>query len=624
MKKITKFMITLTLSGIALLISTYIIAYLSGNPNVGKNSYVEMLDDANTVFYQANQENSGTYIPLENVSDNFINSILAIEDQNFYSHHGFDLKGIFRAIYSNLTTSSTQGASTITQQYARNLFLTNEVTWKRKAEEAFYTMQIETHCNKNEILEGYINSLYFGHGVYGIENAARYFFNTTAKDLTLAQGSMLAGVINGPNIYSPFIDYNRAKERQNLVLNALYTQEKIDQTKYEQEINNQIVLSQNPTANKNSTLMYYKDAVIEELQQLGFYSNQYINNGLKIYTTLNTQSQNTLNDSIQKNMTVDNLQCASILIEPYTFKIKALAGGKNYEKSQFNRALHASRQVASTIKPLLYYCALISGFDATTSFISEHTVFKLANGQEYAPTNFGNLYAKSQIPLTLAISVSDNVYAIKTHLFLGEQTLSNQLKEFGYTNIFPDASLALGTFTGSVYDIAQIYATFASKGLYTQPYCIEKIEDQQGNLLYQYNKRPTQLLDETTCLILSQLLTSTFDSNCISYTSPTMLKYKRTTVFASKSGTSDYDSLVAGYNPRIVVASWVGYDNNLPLDNYNERKLAKDIWYDVTQLYLNTPWYSPNNMIEEKTINPVTGDLNPNGSVYWFKKSTIN
>ena len=174
----------------------------------------------------------------------------------------------------------------------------------------------------------------------------------------------------------------------------------------------------------NETLMYYKDTVIEELKDLGFYTTEFLNQGLKIYTSLDQTTQNALNSSIQNKMTVENLQCSSILIEPFTFKIKALAGGKNYQTSQFNRAKHATRQVASTIKPLLYYSAIKSGFDPTTSFLSEPTVFKLANGMEYAPTNFGDLYAKGKITLASAISLSDNIYAMKTHLFLGEETFS--------------------------------------------------------------------------------------------------------------------------------------------------------------------------------------------------------
>lgn len=620
MKKITKILISITLFSIAAFISAYVIAYLSGKPAIGKSSYIEMLDDKQQIFYQANHENSGTYIDLENVSPYFIDSIIAIEDQNFYNHHGFDLKGIMRAIYSNLMTSRTQGASTITQQYARNLYLTNEVTWKRKIEEAFYTMQIETHYSKDEILEGYINTVYFGHGIYGIENAAKYFFNKTALELDLNEASLLAGVINGPNLYSPLIDYDNSKHRQSLVLDALKSQNKIDEATYTTLVNQAVILSKNPTTTMNETLMYYKDTVIEELKDLGFYTTEFLNQGLKIYTSLDQTTQNALNSSIQNKMTVENLQCSSILIEPFTFKIKALAGGKNYQTSQFNRAKHATRQVASTIKPLLYYSAIKSGFDPTTSFLSEPTVFKLANGMEYAPTNFGDLYAKGKITLASAISLSDNIYAMKTHLFLGEETLANQLKAFGYTHITPDASLALGTFTGSVYDIAQIYATFASKGLYAKPYCIEKIEDSKGKVLYTYQQTPTQLLDETTCLILNQLLTSTFDENCVSYTSPTMLKYKREQLFAAKSGTSDFDSIVVGYNPNIVCASWVGFDDNQPLESYNDRKIAKEIWFDTTNVFLTGQWYEPNENIEERMINPVTGDLNPNGSPYWFLK----
>lgn len=622
MKKITKFLICIVLSLITLFISAYIIAFLSGKPPIGKSSYLEMYDNEQVVFYQANHENSGAYISLDEVSPYFIESIIAIEDKNFYQHHGFDIVGIARAITNNITSDTTQGASTITQQYARNLFLTNEVTYKRKIEEAIYAMQIETHYSKQQILEGYVNTVYFGHGVYGIENAAKYFFNVPAKDLDLAQSAMLAGVINGPNIYSPIISYESSKQRQELILDALLTQGKIDQATYDETIAIQPVIIKDNTPFMDATLYYYKDTVIEELTELGFYQKDYVNKGLKVFTTFDKDTQTRMSESVTNHIQDTTLQGASIAIEPYTFKILGLTGGKDYQESQFNRAMHAQRQVASTIKPLLYYIALKQGFDPSTTFISEPTQFKLASGKEYAPTNFGNLYAFDKITLASAISLSDNIYAMKTHLFLGEEVLTNQLKQFGYTHIAPDAALALGTFTGSVYDIAQIYATFASEGLYDKPYCIERIEDQEGNVLYEHQSNPKQLLDKTTCLVLSQLMTSTFDEKCILYSNPTMLSHKREQTFAAKSGTSDYDSLVAGYNQNVVCATWVGFDNNDPLDLYEDRVIAKDMWYDITELYLRDTWYQPTDDIEQRMIDPNTGMSTPNGSIYWFEKES--
>lgn len=622
MKKIAKFIVSFLLCGITIILCAYVLAFLSGKPSIGKSSYLEMYDQQQNIFYQANHTNSGTYISLEEVSPYFIDSIIAIEDQHFYEHHGFDLAGIVRAIMNNLLTDTTQGASTITQQYARNLFLTNEVTYKRKIEEAIYTLQIETHYSKNTILEGYVNTLYFGHGVYGIENAAQFYFNKKASELDLSEASLLAGVINGPNLYSPLTNYDNALSRQKLVLKALYDTKKIDNTTYQNALNQTITIHAQENNFLDNTLYYYKDTVITELQELGFYEQEYLNRGLKIYTTLDLPSQQQMTESVQNNMPDNDLQCSGILIEPYTFKILALTGGKDYQSSQFNRAVDASRQVASTIKPLLYYIALKQGFDPTTTFISEPTKFKLAGGKEYAPSNFGNLYAFDKITLADAIALSDNIYAMKTHLFLGEDVLVNQLKAFGYTHISPDASLALGTFTGSVYDIAQIYACFASEGLYDKPYCIERIEDQNGNILYQHQSNPTPLLDATTCLILSQLLTAPFDENCILYSNPTLLGYKRPQIFAGKSGTSDYDSLVVGYNQKAVCATWVGYDDNRSLELYEERKIAKDLWYELTNLYLSDTWYQPNEQIDERIIDPITGKSTPTGSLYWFKKES--
>lgn len=222
MKKFIKIILTILTIMATSLLSLYVIAYLIGSPDLNKNRYLKLYDNNQQIYYQSINDYAGHYVSLDNVSQYFKDSIVAIEDRRFYQHRGFDPIGILRAIKVNITNQDkSQGASTITQQYARLLYLTNEKSWSRKIKEAFLTMQLETHLSKDLILEGYINNVYFGHGIYGIENAARYFYDKSAKDLNLNESSMLAGIVNGPTYFSPLNDEENARKRQGVVLDAL-------------------------------------------------------------------------------------------------------------------------------------------------------------------------------------------------------------------------------------------------------------------------------------------------------------------------------------------------------------------------------------------------------------------
>ena len=257
------------------LLLMYVIAFCVGKPELNKDRYIKLYDDQNKIFYQSVNNYSGQYVSIDDVSPYFLKAIVAIEDKRFYCHLGFDYVGISRAIKTNvLKRKTSQGASTITQQYARLLYLTNEKTWSRKVKEAFFTLQLETHLSKKEILEGYINNVYFGHGIYGIENASQYFYGKKAKELTLNEASMLAGVVNGPQYYSPILNKERAKQRQSLVLKAMYDNQMITQSILEATQKQTLNLASEHSLNENMSTYYYKDTVLEELEELGFYNNQ--------------------------------------------------------------------------------------------------------------------------------------------------------------------------------------------------------------------------------------------------------------------------------------------------------------------------------------------------------------
>ncbi len=623
MKKIIKF-ISIFLGVIVIcIVGLYGVAYLKGNPIQDEDRYIRLYDNQGDVYYESKNGYLGSYVPLDDINQDFLNAIISVEDARFYSHVGFDPIGIMRALYVNTTSLSLeQGASTITQQYARLLYLSNDKTWTRKIEETFIAMQLEMHLTKDEILEGYVNSLYFGHGIYGIQDAAHYYYDVDASDLSLQQASMLAGVINGPGYFSPLIDIESAKTRQTIVLQSMLDNQYINEQQFQESSNSQIEVASVNEQQQFIQYQYYSDMVIEQLEQLGMLDDQYINNGLEVYTTLDRNLQEELIEETQTQTAKKEIQSASIVVEPYTSKILALLGGNDYQTSQYNRATLASRHIGSTIKPFLYYLALENGFNPTTSFYIEPTTFTLSNGNTYAPVNYDNNYPFSDVTLAQAIAVSDNIYAMKTHLLLGEDKLATFVEQFGYQDVASDASLALGTLNSSIYQLANMYNAIASEGRYQEIYAINSVQDKEGTIIYQHTNDFVQLLDKDTCLQLSQLLTAPFDSQFSTYLTATFQNYQFDFLNAGKSGTTNFDSLSVGYNPSILVASWVGYDDNRPLEKENERAISKNIMAHILSSNSNLSsqsWYKPTDNLEKISINPITGELDSNGVEYWFK-----
>lgn len=605
------------------LLLMYLVAFCVGEPELNKDRYIKLYDDQNEIFYQSINNYSGQYVSLENVSPYFLKAIVSIEDKRFYQHHGFDYVGISRAIKTNvIKRKNSQGASTITQQYARLLYLTNEKTWSRKVKEAFFTLQLETHLSKDKILEGYVNNVYFGHGIYGIENAAQYFYKKKASELTLNEASMLAGVVNGPQYYSPLLHEKKAKQRQALVLNAMYENNVITKNVLEATKKQTLNLAKEHSLNENMSTYYYKDTVLQELEDLGYYNNQYLNKGLNIYTSFHQEYQDTLNQLIKEKDIQTDLQCAFTVVNPKTSQLQALLGGKDYSKSQYNRALHANRQIGSTMKPLLYYLALENGFNPTTSFLCEPTTFKLENQTTYSPSNFHQKYAYKDITLAQAIAVSDNIYAVKTHLFLGTENLYNFLRNY-HIKAKNNASLALGTVNTNIYNLSNIYCNIASTGKYQPIYTIEKITDHQGNLIYQHKNKRTQNLNKESCLILSQLLTGTFNKQFSTYLSATMANYQTNYTVACKTGSTDYDNLIVAYNPNILITGWVGYDDNRKMEQSEEKTITKDVAISFLNKHIKKEaWYYPTSKLNAISINPLSGEFDENGIVYWFRKGT--
>lgn len=622
MKKCLFYLTTILL---VLYVSLYVYAKFDNKISIKSANSFYMYDNNNEIF---NKEDN--WVSIKEISPNLINATISIEDKHFYNHVGFDYLRIMKAMTVNIKNmKNLEGASTITQQLAKNLFLDFDKTWERKIEEAWLTIKLESNFTKNEILEGYLNTINYG-GVFGIENASIYYFGKSAKDLNLAEASILAGIPKSPSYYSPITNYNNAKMRQKIILNAMVNNKFINESEKNQAISEKLNIVGKYEKNNSNTLMYYQDAVIKELNSIKSIPKSFIKTGgLKIYTNLDLNTQIDLENNIEKYLKNDqDLQVASVMVNPNDGKIIALIGGRNYKKSEFNRAIESKRQVGSTLKPFLYYSALENGFTASTTFNSSKTTFVFSNDEKYSPKNYGDIYANKDITMAAALAYSDNIYAVKTHLFLGENNLVNMLNRIGITsNLSPVPSLALGTSEINIIDMTSSYSVFANNGYKIKPHLIEKIVDMNGKVLYEFNEEKKLILNQSTTYIMNELLSNCYNNVFVDYNYPTCINIasKVSNKYAIKTGTTDTDHLIFGYNPEIVLGIWSGYDNND--DTYPEVSTnIKLAWIDTIENYFKknkATWYKKPENIVGVPVNPITGELNTNkNTILYYIKGT--
>ncbi len=606
----------------------FFIIKLSPKLDLKKTNTVILYDKDNKEFFRGN--GSKEWINLKEIDKDLINATISTEDKRFYKHNGFDYIRIIKSFFVNLKSGEIEeGASTITQQYARNLYLTFDRTYKRKFKEAYLAFKMEINYSKDEILEGYLNTINYGNGVFGIENASHYYFNKSSNNLTLAEASMLAGIPKYPQEYSPINNIKSAKKRQKQILYNLYNNGLISKSEMNNAYNEKLVFYGKKDTLNLTTLMYYKDAVMEELNDLKIIPKDYLEgNSIKIYTNLDLDAQEKLEKAVENNIDKDSsIQVSSVMEENKTGRIIALVGGKDYEKSQFNRATQSKRQIGSTIKPFLYYAALENGFTPSSSFMSTDTSFNLGT-EIYKPSNYGDIYANKKIPMIIALAYSDNIYALKTNLFLGDNVLVNTLNKVGIKNVQNNVSLPLGTSEINIIDLTNGYSTLASYGEKKEAYLIRAVKDDQNKLLYEHRIKKDKVLNSDYTYILSELMTNCYDNNLIDYSEPTCLsiKPKLTKTYAIKTGSTNTDSLIVGYNKDYTLGTWVGYDDNKNLEK-TDSKIARNIWADTIENYLRNKensWFKKPKNIDAVLVNPINGKVATNESkkkkfIYYLK-----
>ncbi|MDR0270193.1 PBP1A family penicillin-binding protein [Paenibacillus sp.] len=530
-------------------------------------------------------------VQLKQISPLLVQATLAVEDRKFYEHIGFDLKGMVRAILVNLKEMDrAQGASTLTQQLARNLYLSHAKTWTRKIKEAMYTAQLEMKYSKDEILQMYLNGIYYGHGAYGIEAASQMYFGKSASELDLAESAMLAGIPKGPTYYSPYNHLDHAKKRQKIVLSTMVETGNITQQDADRAAAEELHFKPQGEHQSSMSAPFFRDYVKNLLiSQLGISEEQLDHGGLNIYTTLDLHAQAAAEEAVTQGMSPQSdLEAALVSIDPRTGYVKAMVGGKNYKTNQFNHVLAKTRQPGSSFKPIMYLTALSSRtMTGLTTFNSEPTLFHYDNNRKtYQPSNFGGKYL-GEINMQEAIAASDNIYAVNTLLKVGAGNVITMANKLGIVSpLQPVPSLALGTSPISPFEMASAFAVVSNGGKRMPPVAVLKITDAAGEVLYQAPESSgDQVVDPAAAYVLTHLMESVFQSGGTGSRVSTLIKRP----VAGKTGTTDTDAWMVGYTPELATAVWVGYDKGrkiLTLDGHR----AAPIFAQFTEKALeNTP-----------------------------------
>ncbi len=541
-----------------------------------------------TKFYSSDGEIIKTFtaytfkkVELEEIPSTLIQAVIATEDKNFYHHDGYDLFGLARSIVANVMAGRVvQGASTITQQLSRILFLSNEKTFNRKIKEFVIAARIEKTISKDKILEMYLNNVYLGSGAYGVEGAAQIYFNKHINELSLAEIALIAGLPQAPSVYSPFNDIKKAQQRRNQVLKRMYKMRYITKEQYKEARHEKIKLSSLPQLYTFNKAPYFCDYVMNELEKLGFDETDISQGGYKIVTTLDYKSQMAANTAITKNMEGwelkgDNQQAAVFSFNTNDGKILAYVGGKDYTKSQFDRVTQAVRPIGSAFKPFVYAAAIEKGL--TPNDMIQDMPVKIGN---WAPKNYGYKY-RGEIPLYTALMVSSNVCAARLIEYVGIRPVIQLARVMGITTPLEyDYTIALGSNGVKLFEITRAYGVFSNGGYKVEPYAVESIETSRGKVIYTAPKvKSTKVMAVETAAAMTAMLKTVIQSG-------TGAAANIGKPAAAKTGTTDdsKDATFFGYTPDIVTGVWVGNDDNSKMGNLTGGTVPALIWKDIMKV----------------------------------------
>jgi 1A family penicillin-binding protein len=510
---------------------------------------------------EANRE----VVKLDKISPILKRAVLAMEDSHFYLHHGINPNSVGRALLANWERGTVvEGGSTLTMQLVKNLFLSQKRQFSRKIAEAVMAIRIEQIFNKDQILEMYLNQIYWGHNNYGIQTAAESYFGKSAGKLNLAESAMLAGLIQSPEEYSPFVNYKVAKERQSIVLTRMRELGWITAAEEKAARSAKLELGK-LTSWQTSELPYITEAVVAELNER-FGRDAVLKGGMRIQTTIDYNFQKMAEETVRRahrNLRRNGVyadQVSLAAVDPRTHFVKALVGGINYDKSQFNRAIQARRQPGSAFKPFVYYTAFATGKYSPSSTVMDTPVRYRDGSGWYSPRNYGGGYSGA-MSIRSALMVSANVPAVKIGRTVGLDKVIETCRTLGIKSpMEPVTSLPLGAIGVTPLEMAGAYATFASGGWHSDPTVIVRVTDSAGNVLLDNTPKPRLVLDPWATASLTNVLQGVINGG-------TGKNAQIGRPAAGKTGTtsSERDIWFVGYVPQLSTAVWVGNDNYRPL-----------------------------------------------------------
>ena len=560
-------------------------------------------------------------VKLSEVSPYLKDAFISIEDKQFYSHHGLHFKGIFRAIVTNLLSrKASQGGSSITQQLAKNAFLTSERKISRKIKEAILTYQMERTYTKDEILEKYLNEIYFGSGSYGVKSAAYQFFRKDVKDLNIAEAALLAGIPNRPTKYDPTKNLENALERQQIILKEMYNDGKITEEEYEKakkhkfELENEDNIKNIP---KDTTIIYNKISkkslnnpeltTIVETFLADIYDEEKIyTSGLKIYTTIDLDFQKTAKETFNSYEYFKNkdINGAMVTLDPFTGAIVSIVGGKDFKAKSFDRALMARRQMGSSFKPFVYLDALQNGFEAYSVVVNDYASFG-----NWIPKNYDGKYTYNST-LVNSLNLSLNIPAIKLLNNIGVEKFKEDSKNIKLSSEIKDLTAALGSVDATPLETATNFSIFVNGGYLVKPNIIREIRDNQDILIYTNEIEKTKVYESVDTSAVTAMLKNVV-SNGTASRAKVYDKQGRPIEQGGKTGTTNQNRTVwfVGITPEYVTVSYIGRDDNKPMyGKITGGSAVAPMWAKYYQTLINKGYYTPGKFeFLENAIE--TGDL---------------
>ena len=507
--------------------------------------------------------------PLSEISPHLVHAVISVEDQRFYDHRGIDLIRIVAAAVTNLREHrAAQGGSTLTQQLARQSFLTSDKTLRRKLKEAVLAWRLEREFTKDQLLELYLNKVYFGDGLYGVEAASLGFFGKHARDVDVAEAALLAGLVKSPSTYAPTINLDRAVARRNVVLQAMLATNAIDAAMYQNALRSQPRLA-DALRSEETYGQYFKEEVRKQLVQRFGWERVY-QGGLKVYTTLDPAMQQAAEAEVARSLaeiekrqlkrvkqpapTTEPLQAALVALDPTTGDVRAMVGGRSFDQSRFNRATQARRQAGSAFKPFVYASALEQGFTPATVITDLDTPIATLQGA-WVPDDHGGSGAMT---MRTALKTSSNRAAVQMLQQIGIPTAVRYAQRLGVGGLPEVPSLALGSGEVTLMSMTAAYSAFANQGMFTEPSLIRRVDDSSGRVLYTSSTREDRALSEATAFLMTSMMSDVINGG----TAWQARRVGFTLPAAGKTGTTNdyHDAWFVGFTPHLVTGVWIGYD----------------------------------------------------------------